>query len=275
MFMELVVLIGLGFLIQGISLFSSPARKPQQRADLVWDLIGAISPRFFYLIIAAIIAAPLREWLAGYEWIASARVSIMSTPFWMLVLLYIVLVDLLDYWMHRALHTQWFWHQHAWHHAPKVIYWISGLRTSPGQIVIRIIPSTIFAAFISFDQFINLSIFFLVFFTLSQHYIHSNMRVPYEKYIELLLVTPRYHMVHHSVDRRYSDTNFAQIFVWDKLFGTFTDPVSVPEDAPSGLNYENTNLRLLFGLPPRKAARTEFVFDKSTATSDNETQMLS
>ncbi len=59
-------------------------------------------------------------------------------------------------------------------------------------------------------------------------------------------------MVHHSVARKYSDTNFALIFAWDRLFGTFTDPVSVPEDTPSGLNYKNTNLRLLFGFSPLK-----------------------
>lgn len=252
MFIELLALIGLGFFMQGIALCLHPARKTEQKTDLVWDLIGAISPRIFFIVIAAAIAIPLQGWLSSYSWIVSAREYIMSTPFWLLVIVYIVLIDLLDYWMHRALHTPLFWHQHAWHHAPKVIYWISGLRTSPGQIIIRIIPSTIFAAFISFEQFINLGIFFLIFFTLSQHFIHSNMRIPYEKYIELLFVTPRYHMVHHSVARKFSDTNFAQIFVWDKLFGTYTDPALVPENAPSGLNYKNTNLRLLFGLPPPK-----------------------
>ena len=252
MYRELLALIGLGLFIQGISLFSRPARKTEQKPNLIWDLIGAASPRVFTLIIAAAIATPLHDWLSGYTWIASTHASIMSAPFGVIVPLYIMLVDLLDYWMHRLLHKAYFWHQHAWHHSPKVIYWVSGLRTSPGQIVIRIIPSTIFAAFISFEQFIGLGGFFLVFFTLSQHFIHSNMRIPYEKYVEFVFVTPRYHMVHHSVAREYSDTNFAQIFVWDRLFGTFTNPASVPEDAPSGLNYENTNLRLLFGFPPPK-----------------------
>lgn len=265
--MELLVLIGLGFFVQGVSLFLNPARNTGQKTDVVWDLIGAIAPRFFTIIIVAAIAVPLRDFLAGYSWIASTRESIMSTSFWMLVLIYIVLVDLLDYWMHRALHTQWFWHQHAWHHTPKVIYWISGLRTSPGQIVIRIIPSTIFAAFISFEQFINLSVFFLVFFTLSQHFIHSNRRIPCEQVIERFFVTPRYHMVHHSVDQKYSDTNFAQIFVWDKLFGTYTDPASVPEDTPSGLNYENTNLRLLFGFPPPKSDNVRADSDKKESVN--------
>lgn len=274
MLMELLALIGLGFLIQGISLFLNPARKTAQKTDLLWDLIGAISPRFFTLIIAAAIAAPLRDWLAEYHWIVSTRELIMSAPFWLLVLLYIVLVDLLDYGMHRLLHTPWFWHQHAWHHAPKVIYWISGLRTSPGQIVIRIIPSTIFAAFISFEQFINLGIFFLVFFTLSQHFIHSNRRIPYEKYIELIFVTPRYHMVHHSVEQKFSDTNFSQIFVWDRLFGTFTDPDLVPENTPSGLNYENTNLRLLFGFPPPKSERAKTTFNETVASDTKESKNI-
>ncbi len=254
MLIELLALIGLGFFIQGISLLLSPARKTAQKTDLVWDLIGAISPRIFFIVAAAVIVTPMQGWLSSYNWIVAAREYIMSTPFWLLVIIYIVLIDLLDYWMHRALHTPWFWHQHAWHHAPKVIYWISGLRTSPGQIIIRIIPSTIFAAFISFEQFIDLGLFFLIFFTFSQHFIHSNMRIPYEQYLEWILVTPRYHMVHHSVARQYSDTNFAQIFVWDRLFGTYTDPATVPEDAPSGLNYKNTNMRLLFGFPPPKNA---------------------
>lgn len=267
MFVELLVLIGLGFFIQGLSLFLKPARNAEQKTDLMWDLIGVISPRFFTIIIVAVIATPLQNFLASYGWIATTREFIMSAPFWMLVLLYIVLVDLLDYWMHRALHTQWFWHQHAWHHAPKVIYWISGLRTSPGQIVIRIIPSTIFAAFISFEQFVDLGIFFLIFFTLSQHFIHSNRRIPYEQAIERLFVTPRYHMVHHSVDQKYSDTNFAQIFVWDRLFGTYTDPASVPENEPSGLNYENTNLRLLFGLPPPKSDSARVVNNKNESAN--------
>lgn len=163
MFMDLLALVGLGFFFQGISLFLYPARKTEQNTDLVWDLIGAISPRFFTMIIITAIATPLRNLLGDYDWIASTREFIMSTPFWILVLIYILLVDLLDYWMHRLLHTPWFWHQHAWHHAPKVIYWISGLRTSPGQILIRIIPSTIFAAFISFEKYLNLEIFFIIF----------------------------------------------------------------------------------------------------------------
>lgn len=74
-------------------------------------------------------------------------------------------------------------------------------------------------------------------------------------------------MVHHSVERKYSDTNFAQIFVWDKLFGTYTDPASVPEDAPSGLNYQNTNLRLLFGLPPSKTGRVGTESNKKEGAS--------
>jgi sterol desaturase/sphingolipid hydroxylase (fatty acid hydroxylase superfamily) len=74
-------------------------------------------------------------------------------------------------------------------------------------------------------------------------------------------------MVHHSVDQKYSDTNFAQIFVWDKLFGTYTDPASVPENEPSGLNYENTNLRLLFGFPPPKSDSVKIVSSKNESAN--------
>lgn len=41
MFIELLALIGLGIFIQGIAFFLHPARKIEQKTDLVWDLIGA------------------------------------------------------------------------------------------------------------------------------------------------------------------------------------------------------------------------------------------
>jgi hypothetical protein len=45
--------------------------------------------------------------------------------------------------------------------------------------------------------------------------------------------TPSHHRVHHAVNPRYLDANYAGIFIiWDKLFGSF-----VPEDKAEPCRY--------------------------------------
>lgn len=90
----------------------------------------------------------------------------------------------------------------------------------------------------------------------NQHYLHSNLWVPFSRYLEYVLITPRVHFVHHSRTRAYCDSNYGFIFsVWDRLFGTYTDPDCVPINDPLGLNYEISNTRAFFGLPSAHAPK--------------------
>jgi sterol desaturase/sphingolipid hydroxylase (fatty acid hydroxylase superfamily) len=69
------------------------------------------------------------------------------------------------------------------------------------------------------------------------------------------LVTPRFHFVHHSTNRSIANSNYGFIFsVWDRLFGTYTDPAVVPPDDSLGLGYEISSWRLVLGLPPPRAS---------------------
>ncbi|HEU4731777.1 MAG TPA: sterol desaturase family protein, partial [Kofleriaceae bacterium] len=44
-------------------------------------------------------------------------------------------------------------------------------------------------------------------------------------WLEWLLVTPRYHHIHHSTDAALHDGNYGSLFtIWDRLFGTYIDP---------------------------------------------------
>ena len=52
---------------------------------------------------------------------------------------------------------------------------------------------------------------------------HSNVRLPraIERLASLLVVTPRLHGLHHSVDRRERDSNYSSgLTLWDRLHGT-------------------------------------------------------
>jgi hypothetical protein len=40
---------------------------------------------------------------------------------------------------------------------------------------------------------------------------------------------------------------------WDRLFGTYTDPDTVPASDPLGLNYEASRWRMGLGIPAQRA----------------------
>jgi sterol desaturase/sphingolipid hydroxylase (fatty acid hydroxylase superfamily) len=53
---------------------------------------------------------------------------------------------------------------------------------------------------------------------------HGNVRLPswLDRPLRFVVVTPEMHRVHHSIDRRETDSNFGfNLPWWDRLFGTY------------------------------------------------------
>ncbi len=50
--------------------------------------------------------------------------------------------------------------------------------------------------------------------------------------LEWLVITPNFHRIHHGA-RGFADKNLAFVFaVWDRMFGTYTDPRVTGRDCP-------------------------------------------
>jgi sterol desaturase/sphingolipid hydroxylase (fatty acid hydroxylase superfamily) len=81
------------------------------------------------------------------------------------------------------------------------------------------------------------------------YWMHLNVTWP-SRWLEWLIVTPRYHHIHHSDDPAHFDTNFGSLFsFWDRLFGTYYDPEHA--DAARlrfGVNDTTNPLRLAAGV---------------------------
>jgi sterol desaturase/sphingolipid hydroxylase (fatty acid hydroxylase superfamily) len=64
-------------------------------------------------------------------------------------------------------------------------------------------------------------------------------------------VTPDYHRIHHSATT-HRGMNLAPTFrIWDRLFGTYVDPATMPADFPLGLGEHVTRKevpRMLVGI---------------------------
>lgn len=141
-----------------------------------------------------------------------------SVPAFLLVFL---LDDLAYYWFHRTAHrVRWFWASHVIHHSSQHYNLTTALRQT-------------WTGFFSLSFIFRMPLFLIgfpvemVFFAAGlnlvyQFWIHTEQVDRMPRWFEAVMNTPSHHRVHHAVNPRYLDRNYAGVFiVWDKLFGTF------------------------------------------------------
>jgi sterol desaturase/sphingolipid hydroxylase (fatty acid hydroxylase superfamily) len=239
-----------GLCLFGLSL-AFPFRRLDTKPEIAWDLTGIAAAIAFAagadLLLSSVLDRTL-EFPSVQHWID----MLLRWPFWVLLLGNLVIEDFVAYWAHRMLHTSVFWHTHAWHHSSKHLYWAAGLRASPIHVLALFAPSYVIYFLFPSPETGAAGAFAVVASILTQHLTHSNIRVPYARQVELIFVTPRFHFAHHSADMARGNSNFGFTFTWwDRLFGTYTDPDTMPANDPLGLNYEASRWRMLLGISAR------------------------
>jgi len=145
----------------------------------------------------------------------------------------IVVVDFIIYWIHRAQHHfDTLWRTHAWHHSIEQLYWFSGFRTSFFHSFLYAIPATSISTLVFNLSPLEAGVGYSI-GTLIQFWEHTNLQVNVGP-LRHVIITPAYHRVHHST--RHNRSNYGTAFsVWDRMFGTYTNPDLVPLDEPLGL----------------------------------------
>jgi alkylglycerol monooxygenase len=128
-------------------------------------------------------------------------------------------VDLAYYWFHRTSHrVRFVWATHVVHHQSEEYNLSVALRQSwlqllPEQVfyfplAILGVPPAMFATVFAFD-------------TIYQFWIHTRA-IGKLGPLEWILNTPSHHRVHHAINPKYIDKNYAgALIVWDRMFGTF------------------------------------------------------
>ena len=251
-----IIYLSLAFTFHFIS-WRFPFREQASNSEKRWDLVAVLAGKVFSLTYIALIGAPVFLLLTHETALVQWRDTVNSWPVIVSGLAQILLIDFLLYWVHRSLHHQWLWHTHAFHHAPKHLWWMSGLRASPMHVVMMSLPFTISLIIFPTPEGAIITTIAIFVRIANQHWLHSNVKVPFEKHLEWVLVTPRLHFIHHSTKRKFSDSNYGFLFsCWDRIFGTLTTADQVPKNDKLGLNYDNTNMRLIFGLPPKSMQDT-------------------
>lgn len=131
-----------------------------------------------------------------------------------------ILVDFLYYWTHRLSHrVNILWAGHVVHHSSEEYNLTVALRQSAlhGLFTwVFYLPLALVG--VPPRMFVTAYALNLIY----QFWIHTREIGTLSAPIELVMNTPSHHRVHHGVNPKYQDKNYAGVFiVWDRLFGSF------------------------------------------------------
>ena len=202
------------------------------RVDVVYTLIhrlGLVRVALFFGIdpLWTSLASALR--LAGWPtWSLDGVWPGVTDIGWVSFALYLLLFDGVNYALHRAQHGwSWWWQLHALHHSQRQMTMWSDNRNHLLDDLLRdsVFVVVALAVGIAPAQFVAVVAATQLLETLS----HANVRLSFGRVLGRLLVSPRFHRLHHSIGVGHESAgpgslgghNFAVLFpLWDVLFGT-------------------------------------------------------
>jgi sterol desaturase/sphingolipid hydroxylase (fatty acid hydroxylase superfamily) len=193
--------------------------------DVTYTLLTrlGILPLLGFIIFFAA-SARIEGWIADSGFVPPTLETFLPwLREWPLVALgfYIIILDFAEYWRHRFQHRfGWWWALHSIHHAQTQMTFWTDDRNHVLDDVIAAAWFGIIAVLIGVPpgQF---PIILLV-LRLAESLSHANVRLDFGRVGERLLVSPRFHRLHHGVlSVGNSGKNYGVLLpVWDWLFGT-------------------------------------------------------
>lgn len=198
------------------------------RPDVVYTLLErlGILPLLFFLLLRPLVLrldGALR--FAGYvpPSLADVLPGLMGHPLTAL-LVYLVVLDFLDYVRHRLQHRwEWWWALHSVHHSQRQLsLWaddrnhvLDGLIAQAWRAGAALVIGAPPGAFVSV----------VLLQRALESLAHANVRLGFGRVGDRVLVSPRYHRIHHGIGVGHAGQahgrNFATLLpAWDIVFGT-------------------------------------------------------
>ncbi len=202
----------------------------ESTAGLLARLIvnGSLSVLVFAIAAAAVRPAALYAlaWTTAQPF---GLIHLLGLPDWAQFIVGFLLLDLSFYYWHLLNHkVPLLWRFHNVHHIDPALDVSTGFRFHFGEVLFstafRIVQVILIG--MSFRTF---ALYELVFQS-ETFFHHSNLRLPIglERLLNLVLVTPRMHGIHHSQVRGETNSNYGVVFPWwDRLHRTLG--VNIPQ----------------------------------------------
>ena len=179
-----------------------------------------------HLLVQVITLLTLMPASTLFSWAAhpAVQAAVQSQPAVIQFLECVLVADLSEYWVHRLFHrTGWLWRFHAVHHSSTSMDWLAGSRLHVVDVVLTRGLTFVPLFLLGFDT--GPLYAYLVFVSVHAVFIHANVSWRFPRWVEALVVTPRFHHWHHGAEAAAIDKNFAVHLPWlDRLFGTYHAP---------------------------------------------------
>lgn len=178
------------------------------------------SLQYLLLPLSALIAA------ASAEQAGAGLLPALGLPATVAVIAGVVLLDLWKYWEHRLIHAiPLLWRLHRVHHTDVEIDFTSSERHHPLELALGIVAlfPVVYALGVPPLAVVIYSLVAALVVVAS----HANIRVaqPVDRALRSLVVTPAFHLIHHSAEKRETNSNYGLILtVWDRIFGSLCVP---------------------------------------------------
>ena len=206
---------------------------------------------FNTVLVRVLIYVPFLLWVVHVEEQGWGISHWLGLGGWQEVVLSLIVIDLFDYFWHRANHeVPFLWRFHKAHHHDNEMDVTTALRFHPGELLLSAFAKALWVlawgpsaiAWFVFEGMISLCAQF--------HHSNIDLPAPMERILSRVIVTPRFHTSHHLVDCAYGHANYSTIFsFWDPLFGTYNQATKGIEglDAEDGIGLpESRNLTLSY-----------------------------
>jgi sterol desaturase/sphingolipid hydroxylase (fatty acid hydroxylase superfamily) len=252
--------VAIGFVLTAMAAVAAIEVALPLQARRQWNnihLAPNLALTLIYLATNLFFTAALVLTLVWCEAIGFGLLNAIALDPWIELAAIVLVLDFQAYAAHVAMHElPGLWRFHRVHHADPAVDVTTALRQHPGESVIRFVFLAVFACAVGASP--AAFALYRVLSAIQALSEHANVRLPQalDTAFSLAIATPNYHKIHHSRDRRMTDTNYANIFsLWDRLLATYT-PSHKGRDIEYGLHgfddrADQTTGRLL-ALPFRK-----------------------
>lgn len=185
------------------------------------SLILFASNRATVWLLAWIIAVPVAAFWAEQNGIGLFHQ--IALPSWAEWLGAFLLLDFTMWLQHLLTHkVPLLWRLHKVHHADPDIDVSTAIRFHPGEIAFSVLWKTGWVLLLGVSAPIIIA--FEAWLAANAAFNHGNIELPrwLDRIVQLFLVTPDMHLVHHSVIMREQQSNYGfALTIWDRLFGTY------------------------------------------------------
>lgn len=172
------------------------------RIDVLYTLIHRLG---LFRVALFLMVEPILDWVVGELRVQGVGTfhledlwpGVTDGP-WVSFVIYLIVFDFVNYWLHRAQHQwNWWWALHSLHHSQRQMTQWTDNRNHLLDDLINAVVWVFVAQLIGIApaQFVAV----VAITQLFENFQHANLRLSFGKWGEYLWVSPRFHRLHHAI----------------------------------------------------------------------------